>query len=240
MEIIPAIDIIDGKCVRLTEGNYASKTVYEASPLEMAKQYESLGFKRLHLVDLDGAKAGKVTNWKIVEDIAAHTQLVLDFGGGVKTSAEVKRIIDLGVQYVTVGSIAAKHPEEFKNWLISFGTDKFFLGADVRDNKIMTGGWLDATEIDVMNFVDDYMRLGVNHFFCTDISKDGKLMGPSIDLYRSMIESLPGLHLVASGGVSSMEDLYALKDIGCKGAIVGKAIYEGKIDLKVLSSFNVQ
>ena len=240
MEIIPAIDIIDGKCVRLTEGNYASKTVYEASPLEMAKQYESLGFKRLHLVDLDGAKAGKVTNWKIVEDIAAHTQLVLDFGGGVKTSAEVKRIIDLGVQYVTVGSIAAKHPEEFKNWLISFGTDKFFLGADVRDNKIMTGGWLDATEIDVMNFIEDYMRLGVNHFFCTDISKDGKLMGPSIDLYRSMIESLPGLHLVASGGVSSMEDLYALKDIGCKGAIVGKAIYEGKIDLKVLSSFNVQ
>ena len=240
MEIIPAIDIIDGKCVRLTEGNYASKTVYEASPLEMAKQYESLGFKRLHLVDLDGAKAGKVTNWKIVEDIAAHTQLVLDFGGGVKTSAEVKRIIDLGVQYVTVGSIAAKHPEEFKNWLISFGTDKFFLGADVRDNKIMTGGWLDATEIDVMNFIEDYMHLGVNHFFCTDISKDGKLMGPSIDLYRSMIESLPGLHLVASGGVSSMEDLYALKDIGCKGAIVGKAIYEGKIDLKVLSSFNVQ
>ncbi len=240
MEIIPAIDIIDGKCVRLTEGNYASKTVYEASPLEMAKQYEALGFKRLHLVDLDGAKAGKVTNWKIVEDIAAHTQLVLDFGGGVKTSAEVKRIIDLGVQYVTVGSIAAKHPEEFKNWLISFGTDKFFLGADVRDNKIMTGGWLDATEIDVMNFVDDYMRLGVNHFFCTDISKDGKLMGPSTDLYRSMIESLPGLHLVASGGVSSMEDLQDLKAIGCKGAIVGKAIYEGKIDLKVLSSFNVQ
>ncbi|MEY5044928.1 MAG: 1-(5-phosphoribosyl)-5-[(5-phosphoribosylamino)methylideneamino]imidazole-4-carboxamide isomerase [Bacteroidota bacterium] len=240
MEIIPAIDIIDGKCVRLTEGNYASKTVYEASPLEMAKQYESLGFKRLHLVDLDGAKAGKVTNWKIVEDIAAHTQLVLDFGGGVKTSAEVKRIIDLGVQYVTVGSIAAKHPEEFKNWLISFGTDKFFLGADVRDNKIMTGGWLDATEIDVMNFIEDYMHLGVNHFFCTDISKDGKLMGPSIDLYRSMIESLPGLHLVASGGVSSMEDLQDLKAIGCKGAIVGKAIYEGKIDLKVLSSFNVQ
>lgn len=240
MEIIPAIDIIDGKCVRLTEGNYASKTVYEASPLEMAKQYESLGFKRLHLVDLDGAKAGKVTNWKIVEDIAAHTQLVLDFGGGVKTSAEVKRIIDLGVQYVTVGSIAAKHPEEFKNWLTSFGTDKFFLGADVRDNKIMTGGWLDATEIDVKNFIEDYMHLGVNHFFCTDISKDGKLMGPSIDLYRLMIESLPGLHLVASGGVSSMEDLQDLKAIGCKGAIVGKAIYEGKIDLKLLSSFNVQ
>ena len=206
----------------------------------MAKQYEALGFKRLHLVDLDGAKAGKVTNWKIVEDIAAHTQLVLDFGGGVKTSAEVKRIIDLGVQYVTVGSIAAKHPEEFKNWLISLGTDKFFLGADVRDNKIMTSGWLDATEIDVMNFIEDYMHLGVNHFFCTDISKDGKLMGPSIDLYRSMIESLPGLHLVASGGVSSMEDLQDLKAIGCKGAIVGKAIYEGKIDLKVLSSFNVQ
>jgi len=240
MEIIPAIDIIDGKCVRLTEGVYASKTVYAASPLEMAKQYEGLGFKRLHLVDLDGAKAGKVTNWKIVEEIAAHTQLVLDFGGGVKTSAEVERIIGLGVQYVTVGSIAAKHPEEFKSWLTTFGTDKFFLGADVRDNKIMTGGWLDATEIEVLDFISDYLSLGVNHFFCTDISKDGKLMGPSIDLYSTMIESLPGLHLVASGGVSSMEDLQALKSIGCKGAIVGKAIYEGKIDLKLLSSFNDQ
>ena len=240
MEIIPAIDIIEGKCVRLTEGDYASKTVYAASPLEMAKQYESLGFKRLHLVDLDGAKAGKVTNWKTVEDIAAHTQLVLDFGGGVKTSAEVERIIGLGVQYVTVGSIAAKQPEEFKSWLTAFGTDKFFLGADVRDTKIMTGGWLDATEIEVLDFVRDYLNLGVNHFFCTDISKDGKLMGPSIDLYSTMIESLPGLHLVASGGVSSMEDLHALKSIGCKGAIVGKAIYEGKIDLKVLSSFNNQ
>jgi phosphoribosylformimino-5-aminoimidazole carboxamide ribotide isomerase len=240
MEIIPAIDIIDGKCVRLTEGDYASKTVYASSPLEMAKQYEALGFKRLHLVDLDGAKAGKVTNWKIVEEIAAHTQLILDFGGGVKTSAEVERIIGLGVQYVTVGSIAAKHPEEFKSWLITFGTDKFFLGADVRDNKIMTGGWLDATEIEVLDFINEYMNLGVNHFFCTDISKDGKLMGPSIDLYSTMIESLPGLHLVASGGVSSIEDLDALKSVGCKGAIVGKAIYEGKIDLKLLSSFNDQ
>jgi phosphoribosylformimino-5-aminoimidazole carboxamide ribotide isomerase len=240
MEIIPAIDIIDGKCVRLTEGDYASKTVYAASPLEMAKQYEGLGFKRLHLVDLDGAKAGKVTNWKIVEEIVAHTQLVLDFGGGVKTSDEVERIIALGVQYVTVGSIAAKHPEEFKSWLTTFGTNKFFLGADVRNNKIMTGGWLDATEIEVLDFISDYLNLGVNHFFCTDISKDGKLMGPSIDLYSTMIESLPGLHLVASGGVSSMEDLHALKSIGCKGAIVGKAIYEGKIDLKLLSSFNDQ
>lgn len=240
MEIIPAIDIIDGKCVRLTEGDYASKTVYAASPLEMAKQYEGLGFKRLHLVDLDGAKAGKVTNWKIVEEIAAHTQLVLDFGGGVKTSAEVERIISLGVQYVTVGSIAAKHPEEFKSWLTTFGTDKFFLGADVRDNKIMTGGWLDATEIEVLDFISDYLNLGVNHFFCTDISKDGKLMGPSIDLYSTMIKYLPGLHLVASGGVSSMEDLQALKSIGCKGAIIGKAIYEGKIDLTLLSSFNDQ
>lgn len=240
MEIIPAIDIIDGKCVRLTEGDYASKTVYAASPLEMAKQYEDLGFKRLHLVDLDGAKAGKVTNWKIVEDIAAHTQLILDFGGGVKTSNEVERILSLGVQYVTVGSIAAKYPDEFKGWLTDFGTDKFFLGADVKDNKIMTGGWLDATEIDVLDFISDYLKLGVNHFFCTDISKDGKLMGPSIDLYSSMIESLPGLHLVASGGVSSIEDLEILKSIGCKGAIVGKAIYEGKIDLKVLSSFNNQ
>ncbi|MFM1794314.1 MAG: 1-(5-phosphoribosyl)-5-[(5-phosphoribosylamino)methylideneamino]imidazole-4-carboxamide isomerase, partial [Bacteroidota bacterium] len=234
MEIIPAIDIIDGQCVRLTEGDYSHKTVYASSPLEMAKQYESLGFKRIHLVDLDGAKAGQVVNWKVLEEISRQTTLEIDFGGGVKTSQEVEKIIDLGVQYVTVGSIAAKQPEAFKSWLTQFGIDKFFIGADVIDRKIMTGGWLDATAIDLFDFIEMYLKLGFNHFFCTDITKDGKLMGPALDLYKSLLMAFPSLHLVASGGVSCLEDLHALKEIGCKGAIVGKAIYEGKIELKQL------
>lgn len=234
MEIIPAIDIIEGKCVRLTEGDYSSKTEYAYSPLEMAKQYEDLGFKRVHLVDLDGAKAGSVINWKIVEEVSTETKLSIDFGGGVKTTAEVQRILDLGVSYVTVGSIAAKQPNEFRGWLETFGAEKFFLGADVRDQKIMTAGWLERTDIDLSEFIEQYMKMGVNHFFCTDISKDGQLMGPATDLYKQLIESFPAINLVASGGVSSLSDLNELKEIGCSGAIVGKAIYEGKIALQDL------
>ena len=237
MEIIPAIDIIDGKCVRLTEGDYSSKTEYAFSPLEMAKQYEELGFKRVHLVDLDGAKAGSVINWKIVEEISSETKLSIDFGGGVKTIDEVQRILDLGVTYVTVGSIAAKQPNEFRGWLETFGAEKFFLGADVRDQKIMTAGWLERTDLDLSVFIDQYLKMGVNHFFCTDISKDGQLMGPATDLYKQMIESFPEINLVASGGVSSLMDLKELKEIGCSGAIVGKAIYEGKIALQDLVRF---
>jgi phosphoribosylformimino-5-aminoimidazole carboxamide ribotide isomerase len=237
MEIIPAIDIIDGKCVRLTEGDYSSKTEYAFSPLEMAKQYEELGFKRVHLVDLDGAKAGSVINWKIVEEISSETKLSIDFGGGVKTIDEVQRILDLGVTYVTVGSIAAKQPNEFRGWLETFGAEKFFLGADVRDQKIMTAGWLERTDLDLSVFIDQYLKMGVNHFFCTDISKDGQLMGPATELYKKMIESFPEINLVASGGVSSLMDLKELKEIGCSGAIVGKAIYEGKIALQDLVRF---
>lgn len=237
MQIIPAIDIIEGKCVRLTEGDYSSKTEYAFSPLEMAKQYEKIGFKRVHLVDLDGAKAGSVINWKIVEEIASETNLSIDFGGGVKTMAEVKRILDLGVTYVTIGSIAAKQPNEFRNWLEIFGADKFFLGADVRDQKIMTAGWLERTDIDLSEFIEQYIKMGVNHFFCTDISKDGQLMGPATALYKQIIESFPDINLVASGGVSSLSDLIELKEIGCSGAIVGKAIYEGKIALQDLAMF---
>ena len=237
MEIIPAIDIIQGKCVRLTEGDYSSKTEYAFSPLEIAKQYEELGFKRVHLVDLDGAKAGKVINWKIVEELTSKTNLSIDFGGGVKTIAEVERILDLGVTYVTVGSIAAKQPIEFSGWLETFGAEKFFLGADVRDQKIMTAGWLERTDIDLSDFIKQYMEMGVNHFFCTDISKDGQLMGPATELYKNILESFPSIHLVASGGVSSLSDLNELKKIGCSGAIVGKAIYEGKIALQDLVMF---
>lgn len=240
MQIIPAIDIINGKCVRLTEGNYDAKTEYAASPLEMAKQYASCGFRRVHLVDLDGAKAGKVVNWNVAEEIATHTDLSIDFGGGVKTVEEVNQILNLGIEYVTVGSIAAKQPVVFRTWLQTFGTDKFLLGADVLDKKIMTGGWLEKTDMDIFDFLDDYLRLGVKNIFCTDISKDGKLMGPSLQLYTEIIERFPGIHFIASGGVSSMEDLHQLRAIGCSGAIVGKAIYEGRITLDALASFNQQ
>lgn len=240
MQIIPAIDIIGGKCVRLTEGDYASKTEYAASPLEMAKTYASFGFKRVHLVDLDGAKLGKVVNWKVSEEIAKQTSLSIDFGGGVKTKTEVEQILGLGINYVTVGSIAAKDPEEFKRWIMHFGGDKFLLGADVRNNKIMTGGWLEETKIDIFDFIESYVQLGLVNFFCTDISKDGKLMGPSFSLYTEIIERFPGIQLIASGGVSSMDDLIELRQIGCSGAIVGKAIYENKIALQALASFNLQ
>lgn len=238
MEIIPAIDIIEGNCVRLTEGNYATKTIYSVNPVEMAKQYEQLGFKRLHVVDLDGAKMGKVVNWNVIEEICTQTKLSVDFGGGIKTETEVERAIALGVRFVTVGSIAANQPSEFQQWINKFGSGCFFLGADVKDNKIMTAGWLNQTSIDVMNFVGDYLDRGLDYIFCTDISKDGKLMGPSTQLYKQMIERFPAVKLVASGGVSSIQDLDELKDIGCNGVIVGKAIYEGKIDLITLAAYN--
>ena len=240
MEIIPAIDIIGGKCVRLTEGDYASKTEYETGPLEMAKMYASFGFKRVHLVDLDGAKLGKVVNWKVSEEIAKQTSLSIDFGGGVKTETEVEKILELGIDYVTVGSIAAKDPETFIRWIKKFGGDKFLLGADVRNNKIMTGGWLEETEIDIFDFIESYVQQGLVNIFCTDISKDGKLMGPSFSLYSEIIERFPTIKLIASGGVSSIDDLIELRRIGCSGAIVGKAIYENKITLQVLASFNLQ
>ena len=240
MEIIPAIDIIGGKCVRLTEGDYASKTEYETGPLEMAKMYASFGFKRVHLVDLDGAKLGKVVNWKVSEEIAKQTSLSIDFGGGVKTETEVEKILELGIDYVTVGSIAAKDPETFIRWIKKFGGDKFVLGADVRNNKIMTGGWLEETEIDIFDFIESYVQQGLVNIFCTDISKDGKLMGPSFSLYSEIIERFPTIKLIASGGVSSIDDLIELRKIGCAGAIVGKAIYENKISLQALASFNLQ
>ena len=240
MEIIPAIDIIGGKCVRLTEGDYASKTEYETGPLEMAKMYASFGFKRVHLVDLDGAKLGKVVNWKVSEEIAKQTSLSIDFGGGVKTETEVEKILELGIDYVTVGSIAAKDPETFIRWIKKFGGDKFLLGADVRNNKIMTGGWLEETEIDIFDFIESYVQQGLVNIFCTDISKDGKLMGPSFSLYSEIIERFPTIKLIASGGVSSIDDLIELRKIGCAGAIVGKAIYEKKISLQALASFNLQ
>jgi len=238
MEIIPAIDIIDGKCVRLTEGDYQQKKIYNENPLEVALQFESAGIKRLHLVDLDGAKAGKVTNWKVLETIANHTQLIIDFGGGIKTATDVSTVLNAGARYATVGSVAAKQKDLFTEWLHQFGVDKFLLGADVKNGYITINGWLNTTELPVQQFMENYMQLGVQQIFCTDVSKDGRLEGPSIELYQSLLNALPHLHLIASGGISSVEDLLQLQQIGCSGAIVGKAIYENKISLNQLVQFN--
>ena len=237
MQIIPAIDLIDGKCVRLTEGDYAQKKIYNEDPLEVAKAFEGIGLMRLHLVDLDGAKAGEVVNWKVLEKIANQTQLIIDFGGGIKKENTLQTVFDTGANYATIGSLAVKNRAVFEEWIERFGADAFMLGADVFEEKIAIGGWLEKTNIDVYEFIQSYMNKGITQIFCTDIQKDGKLAGPSIDLYKKIIEQFPTLQLIASGGVSNMEDLHALRTIGCTGAIVGKAIYENRITLEELARF---
>ena len=238
MQIIPAIDIIEGKCVRLTEGDYAQKKIYNEDPLEVAKAFEGIGLMRLHLVDLDGAKAGEVVNWKVLEKIANNTQLKIDFGGGIKTEATLKTVLDTGATYATIGSLAVKNELLFQEWIARFGANTFMLGADVLEEKIAIGGWMEKTEISVFDFMKSYIDKGVKQIFCTDIKKDGKLQGPSIALYQKIIEQFPALHLIASGGVSSLDDLIELEEIGCAAAIVGKAIYENKITISELASFN--
>lgn len=234
MEIIPAIDIIDGKCVRLTEGDYAQKTIYNENPLEVAKAFADAGIKRLHLVDLDGAKAGKVTNWKVLESIANNTSLVIDFGGGIKSEADLKLVYESGASLATIGSLAVKNPDLFSSWIKHYGAEKFLLGADVKGEFIAIGGWLELSDETIIQFIEKYIQKGIKQIFCTDISKDGRLEGPSIELYTHIIRQFPSLHFIASGGVSSMEDIIALKEIGCKGVIVGKAIYEGRIKIEEL------
>ena len=238
MQIIPAIDIIEGKCVRLTEGDYAQKKIYNENPLEVAKAFEGIGLMRLHLVDLDGAKAGEVVNWKVLEKIANNTTLKIDFGGGIKTEAILKTVLDTGATYATIGSLAVKNELLFQEWVARFGANTFMLGADVFEEKIAIGGWMEKTEISVFDFMKSYIDRGVKQIFCTDIKKDGKLEGPSIELYQKIIEQFPALHLIASGGVSSLDDLIELEEIGCSAAIVGKAIYENKITISELASFN--
>lgn len=237
MQIIPAIDIIDGKCVRLTQGDYEQKKIYNEHPLEVAAAFEDAGLKRLHLVDLDGAKAGAVKNWKVLETIAGKTSLVIDFGGGIKTEKDVNIVFDSGAALATIGSLAVKNEAEFVKWLLRFGAEKFLLGADVKDEKITVGGWLETTDISIYDFLRKYIDHGVQQVFCTDVSKDGLLAGPSVDLYKKIIDQFPSLHFIASGGVSSMKDLESLAGIGCNGAIVGKAIYENRITLEELKKF---
>jgi phosphoribosylformimino-5-aminoimidazole carboxamide ribotide isomerase len=238
MTIIPAIDIINGKCVRLTKGDYTQKIVYNDHPVEVAKQFADAGLERLHIVDLDGAKAGKIINLDVLEAIASATDLKIDFGGGVKNITDVGKIFDAGATMVTLGSIAVKHPELLEEWLIEFGADKFLIGADVLDENIKISGWLEDGGINIFDFISKMMGLGVSNIFCTDISKDGAMQGPSIELYKKIIATYPELNLTASGGVSNLEEVLLLKEIGCAGAIIGKAIYEGKITLEALKTIN--
>ena len=240
MIVIPAIDIIEGKCVRLEEGDYKKMTVYSKNPLDVARKFEDAGLKRLHLVDLDGAKAGSVKNWKVLETLAGKTKLVIDFGGGIKTEKDVQIVFNSGGTMATVGSIAVENEEEFTNWLDKFGAEKFFLGADVKNEMIAIHGWQKTTELSVLDFIKKYKEKKVQQIFCTDVSKDGKLQGPSLDLYKKILERFPDLYFVASGGISSIKDLEDLKKIGCSAAIVGKAIYENKIQLNDLMLFSDQ
>ena len=235
IEIIPAIDIIDGKCVRLSQGDYDQKKVYNEDPLEVAKQFEDHGLHRLHLVDLDGAKANRVINYRVLERIASRTSLIIDFGGGLKSDYDLQIAFDSGAKMVTGGSIAVKNPEIFQRWIDKFGGKSIILGADCRDNRIAVCGWTESTEDDIFSFIENWRKQGVLKVICTDISKDGMLEGTNIDLYRKIREQDWDIHLIASGGVSCMDDIDRLEEAHIPGVIIGKAIYEGRIDLKELS-----
>lgn len=234
MTIIPAIDIINGKCVRLTKGDYAQQKIYNDNPVEVAKQFEDAGITRLHMVDLDGAKAGAIVNLKVLEAVAANTKLIIDFGGGIKKINDIESVFNAGAAIATIGSLAVKHPEILEEWLMEFGADKFLIGADVLEEKIKISGWLEDGGINIFDFIGKMIGLGVTNIFCTDISKDGAMQGPSVDLYKRIIAEHPEINLIASGGVSNINDVIALKEIGCGGAIIGKAIYEGLITLEQL------
>lgn len=234
MRIIPAIDIIDGKCVRLSKGDYDTKKIYNENPVEVAKEFEDFGIQYLHLVDLDGAKAKKIINQKVIENIAKNTNLIIDFGGGIRSEEDLQKAFDSGSKKVTLGSIAVVNPELCLAWLEQFGAEKLILGADCLDRKIKTSGWLENSETDVVNFIKEYEKKGFREVVCTDISKDGMLQGPSTALYQEIIENST-IELIASGGISNIEDVQKMKEIGCAGTIIGKAIYEGRISLEQLS-----
>lgn len=238
IEIIPAIDILHGKCVRLTQGDYEKQKIYNEHPLEVAKQFEDAGLKRVHLVDLDGAKQGRVVNWNILEAIASRTSLVIDFGGGIGTAGDLRIVFESGASLATIGSIAVKEEDSLRDWIKEYGAGKFLLGADVREEKISITGWTVNTEIGIFDFIIKYFDAGMHKIFCTDIKMDGAMNGPSLDLYKKILKHIPGLYLIASGGVRSLDDIYDLQLAGCKGVIVGKAIYEGFITLKELANVN--
>lgn len=233
IELIPAIDIINGQCVRLTKGDYDQKTVY-GNPLDMAQEFERIGYRRLHVVDLDGAKSKHIVNVETLHDIAAKTSLTIDFGGGIKTDADIEAAFENGAAMVTIGSIAVTQPELFMNWLTKYGAERIILGADVRNGKISINGWKEDSTEDLLPFLQKYVDAGVKNVLCTEISKDGTLAGPAISLYQQVMKTYPALHLIASGGVSSSDDIKALDAAGIPAVVFGKAIYEGKINLKEL------
>ena len=234
IELIPAIDIIEGKCVRLTKGDYDRKTVYRDSPADVAKEFEELGFKRLHVVDLDGAKSKHIVNSSVLRRITTETNLIVDFGGGIKTDADLEEAFEAGASMVTVGSVAVTQPELFEGWLQKYGTERMILGADVRNGRISINGWKEDSEEALLPFLKKYIDMGVSNVLCTEISKDGTLAGPATSLYKEVMASYPALHLIASGGVSSLSDIEALETAGIPAVVFGKAIYEGKINMKEL------
>ena len=237
IELIPAIDIIDGKCVRLSQGDYDTKKIYNEKPLEVAKEFEANGIQRLHVVDLDGAKSSHVVNYKALDAIAGHTSLTIDFGGGIKTDEDLMIAFENGAHMVTLGSVAVKKPELFKKWLHQYGAEKIILGADVKDNRISVSGWLEEGPQELMPFLTNYTQEGVSKVLCTDISRDGMLQGPSIELYKQVMQRFPTMHLIASGGVSGVDDIIRLDDAGIPAVVFGKALYEGRITMKDLKRF---
>ncbi|MGS0748791.1 1-(5-phosphoribosyl)-5-[(5-phosphoribosylamino)methylideneamino]imidazole-4-carboxamide isomerase [Halpernia sp. GG3] len=236
MRIIPAIDIIDGKCVRLSKGDYDTKKIYNENPVDVAKEFEAQGIKYLHLVDLDGAKSGKIINAKVLENIAKETNLIIDFGGGIKSDEAIEIAFNAGANQITIGSIAVQNREKCLDWIKKYGAEKIILGADCLDRKIKTSGWLEESNLDVVDFIKSYKKVGIQNVICTDISKDGMLEGSSNELYEDILSQIK-INLIASGGVSNTNDLEQLKEMGCSGAIIGKALYENKISFKDLQKF---
>lgn len=234
IELIPAIDLIDGKCVRLTKGEYDSKKIYNEDPVAQAREFEARGFKRLHIVDLDGAKSKHVVNDAVLRAITENTSLIVDFGGGIKTESDIEKVFDAGAFMVTVGSVAVTEPQMFLGWLDKYGTDRIILGADVRNGKVSINGWKEDSVEDLLPFLATYVEHGIKNVLCTEISKDGTLAGPAIELYKEIMQAYPQMHLIASGGVSSNKDIVDLDDEGIPAVVFGKAYYEGKIDLENL------
>ncbi len=235
IELIPAIDIIDGRCVRLTKGDYSTKKVYDHSPLDIALEVERCGYKRLHMVDLDGARSSHVVNIATLREVTSHTHLTVDFGGGIKNNQDLQAVFDNGATYATIGSVAVKEPDLFEGWMARHGADRLILGADVKDGLISINGWEEDSDIELLPFIERYYAQGIRQVLCTDISKDGMLQGTAVELYKSVMRRFPDLRLIASGGVSSMDDIETLNDNGIPAVVFGKAIYEGRIDLGVLA-----
>ncbi|MEI9920067.1 MAG: 1-(5-phosphoribosyl)-5-[(5-phosphoribosylamino)methylideneamino]imidazole-4-carboxamide isomerase [Bacteroidota bacterium] len=238
MKIIAAIDIMEGKCVRLTQGNFGKVKVYDEDPVDMALKFQDADLENIHVVDLEGAQTGAVVNWKTLEDIRANTALRIDFGGGVKTTEDVESLLELNIDRINVGSVAVREPEKFKEWIERFGADNFILSTDVKGNEIKVNGWQDKTGVTIYDVIQQYEPTGIKHVTCTDISADGMLGGPNVALYKKLLKRFPGMKITASGGVASMEDLESLKYIGVHGVIIGKAIYEGRLSLAQLAAFN--